>query len=85
MAKGELSNYEQFLLLAQSFQRSSNADTSESIYLWKRVNFMFSGYLLTDAMVEYHIDKRESNDTWGLAAIALLSAGGIRASTEIGL
>lgn len=35
-------------------------------------------------MIEYHIDKRESNDTWALAAIALLSGGAIRASTEAG-
>ncbi|XP_045195357.2 snake venom 5'-nucleotidase-like [Mercenaria mercenaria] len=43
-----------------------------------------SGNLLTDSMIDYHIDKRESNDTWALAAIALLSGGGIRASTEPG-
>ncbi|XP_060560431.1 snake venom 5'-nucleotidase-like [Ruditapes philippinarum] len=43
-----------------------------------------SGNLLTDSMVEYHIDKRQSNDTWALASIALLSGGGIRASTEPG-
>lgn len=43
-----------------------------------------TGNLLTDSMIEYHLDKRENNDTWALAAIALLSGGGIRASTEPG-
>jgi hypothetical protein len=35
-------------------------------------------------MIDYHIDKRESNDTWALSAIALLTGGSIRASTEAG-
>ncbi|KAL4232880.1 5'-nucleotidase [Mactra antiquata] len=44
-----------------------------------------TGNLLTDAMVEYYIDNRNQTDnSWGLAAIALLSGGGIRASTEPG-
>ncbi|KAH3736665.1 hypothetical protein DPMN_043238 [Dreissena polymorpha] len=43
-----------------------------------------SGNMIADGMVEYHIDKRESNETWALAPIALFSGGGVRASTEIG-
>jgi len=35
-------------------------------------------------MVEYHVDRRENNNTWALAAIALFSGGGVRASTEPG-
>ncbi|XP_052809054.1 snake venom 5'-nucleotidase-like [Mya arenaria] len=43
-----------------------------------------SGNLITDAMVEYHVDKGEHNETWALASIALFSGGGVRASTEQG-
>ena len=45
---------------------------------------MVLGNFLTDAMVWYHIDKREYNDTWALASIALLNGGGIRAATQRG-
>ena len=41
--------------------------------------------MIADGMVEYHIDKRESNETWAFAPIALFSGGGVRASTEIGM
>lgn len=42
------------------------------------------GNLITDAWIWYHIDKREFNDTWALASIALSNSGGIRTSAEPG-
>ena len=37
VAKGEIGNFEQFLLLTQCFQKSSAAEASETIYMWERV------------------------------------------------
>ena len=37
MAKEEISGFEQILLLSECFQKSSAAETSESVYMWKRV------------------------------------------------
>ena len=50
-------------------------------------NFIYFiiGNLITDAIVWYHIDKRDTNETWALASIAIMSSGGIRASTEPGM
>ena len=36
-------------------------------------------------MVWYHIDKKKTNETWALAAIAIINSGAIRASTEPGI
>ena len=38
VVKGDIAHLEQFLLLSQCFQKSSAAETSESVYLWERVN-----------------------------------------------
>ena len=35
LAKGEIAHYEQFLLLTQCFQKSSAAEASGSICMWK--------------------------------------------------
>ena len=35
-------------------------------------------------MIWYHIQKKESNDTWALSSVALMNSGGIRASTQPG-
>ena len=40
--------------------------------------------MITDAWIWYHIDKKEFNDTWALASIALSNSGGIRTSAEPG-
>ena len=38
MARGEIARFEQFLLLSECFQKSSAAESSESVYMWERVN-----------------------------------------------
>ena len=38
MAKGEITRFEQFLLLSQCFQKTSASDASESVYMRERVN-----------------------------------------------
>ena len=37
MAKAEIACFDNFLLLSQYFQKSSAAEASESVYMWKRV------------------------------------------------
>ena len=37
VAKGEIARFEQFLLLSRCFQKSSAAETSESVCMWERV------------------------------------------------
>ena len=37
LAKGEITHYEQFLLLPKCFQKLSAADASESIYIWEKI------------------------------------------------
>ena len=39
VAKGEIARFEQLLFLSKCFQKSSAAGTSESVYMWERVNF----------------------------------------------
>ena len=38
VTKGEIANYEQFLLLSQGFQKTLAEEASESIYMRERVN-----------------------------------------------
>ena len=40
VAKGEIAQNEQFLLLSQEFQKSSAAEASKGVYLWERFNIM---------------------------------------------
>ena len=40
VANGEIACFEQFLLLQQYFQKSSAAETTESVYMWEMVNKM---------------------------------------------
>ena len=37
VAKGGIAHYEQFLLLPQCFQKSSDAESLESVYMWEMV------------------------------------------------
>ena len=40
VSKEEIACFEQFLRLSQSFQKSSAAEASESVYMWERVNIL---------------------------------------------
>ncbi|KAK3608408.1 hypothetical protein CHS0354_035408 [Potamilus streckersoni] len=42
------------------------------------------GNLITDAIIEFHLDKRNDNETWGAAAMAIWNGGGIRGSIKRG-
>ena len=42
VAKGEIAQYEKFLLLLQCFQKSSAAEASESVCMRERVNAQFA-------------------------------------------
>ena len=58
----------------------------ETSLIWNEFDFVLTiGNLLTDAIIEYHVDKRQSEDQWALSAIALLSGGSIRASVQPGM
>ena len=37
VSKGEIARFEQFLLLSQSFQKSTAKEASASVYMWERV------------------------------------------------
>ena len=41
VAKGEIARFEQFIRLSLCFQKSSAAEASESVYMWKRVKQLF--------------------------------------------
>ena len=56
VSKGEIACFEQFLLLSQSFQNSSAAEASASIYMWERVKTMHvSGQVLTQTAQQISI------------------------------
>ena len=38
VANGEIARFEQFLLLSQCFQKSTDVEASECVYMWERVN-----------------------------------------------
>ena len=44
VVKGEITCFEQFLLLPQCFQKSSATEVSESVWMWERVK-EWSGYI----------------------------------------
>ena len=56
VAKGEISHHEQFLLLAQWFQKSSAAEALESACVWDRVK-IDKGITVTRGTVKYFLQN----------------------------
>ena len=40
-AKGGIAHHKQFIILSQLFQKSSAAESSESVCMWERVNALY--------------------------------------------